>query len=56
MANESDYGYSQIDWEHTKPENVKLVESEYRQAMAQTLAPPRQEEHNRLAYRNRAIR
>jgi hypothetical protein len=37
MADKPDYGYSQIDWEQTNPENVKLVEAEYRQRFEEAL-------------------
>jgi hypothetical protein len=37
MSDEGDFGYSQIVWETTSPENVKLAEAEYRLSFDGTL-------------------
>src|ERR1043166_5708805 len=38
MIEEPDYGYSKVVWEQMTPENVKLVEAEYRQRFEGTLS------------------
>src|SRR4051812_584036 len=38
MADDPDFGYSQVDWEQTNAANVTLVEAEYRQRFDGTLS------------------
>jgi hypothetical protein len=38
MRDDNDFGFGQVDWERTNSDNVKLVESEYRERLTGAIA------------------